>query len=246
MFCPYCGNQVSDTARFCSSCGSELPMLAQPAAAAAPQQPVQQAAQPAMQQPVQQAVQSTVQQPAQPATQSTVQQPQPQTGGGLPPDVFYDDRGNLVWICRVLEDPEKLAAIAEATGQKPKPLWQRGEFTSSCLDCYLREGRNERAAASPKKFSKMELLGDIADLVLSDAMSDSNVSDYIGDSRDDVMPEFADSFAYRKMKEIRPARAEGKIYLKCGFKNDSVQVAPEQLDFVVAELSRRCPQAQVV
>ena len=221
MFCPYCGKQVPDAAKFCPSCGAELPSLAQPAAAAP-------------------------QQAAQPAAQPTVQEAQAQAGGGLPPDVFYDDRGNLVWICRVLEDPEKLAAIAEATGQKPKPLWQRGEFTSSCLDCYLREGRNERAAAPPKKFSKMELLGDIADLVLSDAMSDSNVSDYIGDSRDDVMPEFAQSYSYRKMKEIRPARAEGKVYLKCGFKNDSVQVAPEQIDFVVAELSRRCPQARVV
>ncbi|MBQ9004540.1 MAG: zinc-ribbon domain-containing protein [Eggerthellaceae bacterium] len=241
MFCPYCGKQIPEVAKFCTSCGRKIPPIAQPAiGAAVPQSTVQQA------EPMhssQLTMQPAVQQTAQPATRQPAQF---QPDAGLPPNVFYDDRGNLVWICRIQEDPEKLAAIAEATGNKPRPLWQRCEFTDTCLDCYLREGRNERAAASPKKFSKMELLGDIADLVLNDAINNDSFNDNRLGDQDDTVSEIAQSYAYRKMKEIRPVASEGKIYLKCGFKNRSVQIAPEQIDFVVAELRRRCPQARII
>ena len=72
MFCPKCGKQVKDGAKFCNGCGSPLQ-----SAGSAPQMkaPTQAAPQAPAQQPVQPAPQAPAQQPVQPAPQAPVQKP---------------------------------------------------------------------------------------------------------------------------------------------------------------------------
>ncbi len=76
MFCPSCGAQNSDTARFCASCGAELVAAAAPAEPAAPQPAPAPAVPPAPAPQPQQAYQQQAYQQA-PAYQQPVPYAQP-------------------------------------------------------------------------------------------------------------------------------------------------------------------------
>ncbi len=61
MFCPHCGNQIADTAKFCPSCGATTASASQPASAAQPAGGYQQ--QYSAQQPQQQVMQQRMPKP---------------------------------------------------------------------------------------------------------------------------------------------------------------------------------------
>ena len=100
--CIYCGAQVEPGVKFCTSCGSALPVEAPVEVAAEvieqpgnqPQPPIQQQPQQAYQQPVQQPYQQGQQQYQQQYQQPNYQNQQPY---GAPVNPVVDDSGSIGW-----------------------------------------------------------------------------------------------------------------------------------------------------
>ena len=215
MFCTYCGAQVSEGANFCMSCGQRLPQ-AQPAQAA----------------------------PAAPPQQQPQSQAAAGACAGLPGGVFYDDAGDLHWMY--------IDHSGEEIGDDTVYEFRYG-LSADCVNEYnavsidrLDDGHMERDVVSLA--GAEEVLMDAVSLLSRDRQIDSiarNRSWQLEFERKAV-PQIERSYRYDKVKAIIPNKPDDRIVLKLGgLSKAHLCVSAAQHDFILDELTRRCPQATV-
>ena len=216
MFCPYCGTESKIAeAKYCSKCGKALPQ---------------------MENSVYQKPESFVKEPKE-------QQEQLAFDGvydtNLPPGVYYGPLGYLNWLYKgTVTDKYDDAPIGTE-------YIIRYEFNEQEIVRYRRQYLNYK----PKEKSKTEkafygTMDVLSDLVILFSDNDSLVDSAMiySDLREEPS-ETAGKYVYKKIKIIQPNPEEQKISIKHGIDKFSLFVMPEQFEYILAEIEKRCPNA---
>ena len=157
----------------------------------------------------------------------------------LPPGMYYGPMGHLNWLYKdVVTDKYDSAPIGTE-------YVVRNEFNEHEIVFYRRKYLNykpkEKSKAGKAFYGAMDVLSDMV-ILFSDNDSLVDSAMIYSDLREEP-GEIAGNYVYRKIKVIQPNPEKHIISIKHGIDKFSLFTMPEQFEYVLAELEKRCPNA---
>ncbi len=158
----------------------------------------------------------------------------------LPAGVYYDQQGHINWFYkgRVTDKNDATPVGTEFV--------IRYEFGEKELIRYRKEyidhkpdEKTERSKASKAFYGAMDVLADLT-ILFSDNDSLVDSAMMYSDLREE-MSEVVGQCAYKKVKSIESRPADDNISIKYGIDRFNAFVMPEQTEYVLQEIMKRCP-----
>lgn len=157
----------------------------------------------------------------------------------LPPGMYYGPMGHLNWLYKdVVTDKYDSAPIGTE-------YIIRFEFNEKEIVRYRRKYLNfkpkEEKKAGKAFYGAMDVLSDMV-ILFSDNDSLVDSAMVYSDLREEPS-EVAGNYVYKKIKVIQPNPEKAIISIKHGIDKFSLFTMPEQFEYVLAEIEKRCPNA---
>lgn len=176
------------------------------------------------------------------STPQPQQVPQPFDGvydTNLPSGVYYGPYGHLNWLYKsVIKEKEYGAPVGTE-------YIIRYEFDEEKIIRYRKQFLNlpekKESKAAKVALGTLDVMSDLA-ILFSDNDSVVDAAIRYDDLREEPSETVGDYY-YKKIKIIEPRPEDNRISIKHGWDKFSIYVMPEQFDYILSQIEKRCPAA---